>query len=104
MNALDLAIEHMGGVGKLAAAIGIGQAAVSNWRARNTLIDPLHCVTIEVATQGAVTRKMLRPHDWRQIWPELVQPNDVVLQAGDAVGYCGISHAVGATDPTLRAA
>lgn len=25
----------------------------------------------ELATNGAVTRKELRPDDWRQIWPEL---------------------------------
>lgn len=93
MNALDLAIEHMGGVGKLAGAIGIGQAAVSNWRARSTLIDPLHCVAIEVATAGTVTRKMLRPNDWQQIWPELaavpVQMVEVEICAGSALGYVG---------------
>lgn len=93
MNALDLAIEHMGGVGKLAGAIGMGQAAVSNWRARNTLIDPLHCVAIEVATTAVVTRKQLRPNDWQQIWPELAAAAapmvDVTVQAGGALGYVG---------------
>lgn len=76
MKALDLAIERLGGVGKLAGAIGIGQAAVSNWRARETVIDPLYCAAIEAATTGAVSRKMLRPNDWQQIWPELVQAAD----------------------------
>lgn len=28
-------------------------------------------LAIERATGGAVTRKDLRPHDWRDIWPEL---------------------------------
>lgn len=26
---------------------------------------------IERATNGAVTRQLLRPDDWKQIWPEL---------------------------------
>lgn len=31
-----------------------------------------YCVAIERATNGQVTRKDLRPDDWRLIWPELV--------------------------------
>lgn len=31
------------------------------------------CVAIERATGGAVTRRDLRPDDWREIWPELVE-------------------------------
>lgn len=30
------------------------------------------CVAIEQATASAVTRKDLRPDDWAQIWPELI--------------------------------
>lgn len=30
------------------------------------------CVSIEQASNGAVTRKDLRPDDWAQIWPELI--------------------------------
>lgn len=71
MNALETAIETAGGVGKLAAAIGVGQPVVSNWRARGTTPDAVHCVAIERATDGAVTRRDLRPDDWHLIWPEL---------------------------------
>lgn len=74
MNALEIAIESAGGVGKLAAAIGVGQPVVSNWRARGTTPDAVHCVAIERATNGAVTRRDLRPDDWRAIWPELAKP------------------------------
>jgi len=31
------------------------------------------CVAIERETNGAVTRKDLRPDDWQEIWPELAQ-------------------------------
>ena len=76
MSPLDKAIDLCGGVGKLAAAIGISQSAVSNWRARGTSPEPGNCVAIEQATDGAVTRQDLRPYDWHKIWPELAQPTE----------------------------
>jgi DNA-binding transcriptional regulator YdaS (Cro superfamily) len=30
-----------------------------------------HCVRIERASAGQVTRKDLRPGDWQEYWPEL---------------------------------
>lgn len=35
---------------------------------------PALAVAIEQDTVGAVTRKDLRPSDWRAIWPELAKP------------------------------
>lgn len=75
MNALDSAIAQMGSVRKLAAALGVSQPAISNWRARGTVIDAAYCVAIERATNGAVTRCDLRPDDWQLIWPELCEQN-----------------------------
>ena len=72
MSHLVKAIEIVGSATLLASAIGVRQSAISNWRARGTVIDPLYCVAIERVTNGAVTRKDLRPDDWREIWPELV--------------------------------
>ena len=60
MNALDKAIEEMGGVGKLATAIGLRQNVVGNWRMRGQ-VPAERCVAIEKATAGAVTRHDLRP-------------------------------------------
>ena len=71
MNALDLAITHVGGVGKLANALGVTQPLVSNWRTRGTKPGAIYCVAIERATGGKVTRKDLRPDDWFLIWPEM---------------------------------
>ena len=71
MKQLDKAIEIVGGVGKLAAAVGVVQGAVSNWRMRGSAVPVEHCATIEIATNGAVTRRELRPDDWQKIWPEL---------------------------------
>lgn len=73
MNALQLAIKHMGGVSKLADAIGVGQSAISNLVSRNGTPSPENCVAIEQVTKKFVTRKDLRPDDWHLIWPELAQ-------------------------------
>lgn len=69
---LDLAAQHCGGITKLAAALGLGQPVVSNWKARGTLIDPLYCTAIEEIPGCPVKRWNLRPDDWYRIWPELV--------------------------------
>ncbi|WP_271464425.1 transcriptional regulator [Acidovorax sp. NCPPB 4044] len=71
MTALDTAISRMGGVGKLAKAIGVSQPLISNWRKRGTTPKAEDCSAIERATGGLVTRRDLRPDDWHLIWPEL---------------------------------
>lgn len=66
---LDKACASAGGLTKLAAAIGQSSQTVSNWRDRG--VPVVHCAAIEQATNGAVTRRDLRPDDWHRIWPEL---------------------------------
>lgn len=44
---------------------------VHYWLTRDKNLDAAHCVAIEQATGGQVTRKDLRPHDWQRYWPEL---------------------------------
>lgn len=70
--ALAKAADECGGISKLAAALQVGQSVASNWKARETLLDAVHCVAIERLTKGSVTRRDLRPDDWHLIWPELV--------------------------------
>ncbi len=55
----------------MASALGVTMAAIGNWKARGVPVQ--RCVVIERLTQGAVTRRDLRPHDWQQIWPELAE-------------------------------
>lgn len=82
MKPLEAAISAIGGVGKLAEAIGVGQSAVSNWRTRGTTPDAAYCVAIERATSGAVSRRDLRPDDWHLIWPELAAPTKEEVSHG----------------------
>lgn len=59
MNALQLAIEHMGSQARLADALSVRQSAVANWLSRGVPVK--RAVDIERATGGAVTRYELRP-------------------------------------------
>lgn len=69
---LDAAARHCGGITKLARALGLGQSVVSNWKARDTLIDAEYCTAIDKLPGCPVRRWHLRPDDWHRIWPELI--------------------------------
>jgi DNA-binding transcriptional regulator YdaS (Cro superfamily) len=55
----------------LAKDIGVSPSFI--WQIVNGLKPvPLElCAAIELSTNGAVSRRDLRPKDWQQIWPEL---------------------------------
>lgn len=53
----------------MADLLSVSVAAIGNWKTRLPPLDK--CVAIERATEGAVTRRDLRPDDWQAIWPEL---------------------------------
>lgn len=66
-------------VAQLREAIGArSDAQIRQWQHgyASRLPGPRYCVAIERATQGCVTRRDLRPHDWHLIWPELVGSTD----------------------------
>jgi len=75
-NPVALAICHVGSILKLAEIVGLRPSAVSNWLARGTTPNPAYCSAIERATNGAVRRQDLRPHDWWLIWPELAEQKE----------------------------
>lgn len=69
------AARLMGSQVALAASLQVTPVTVSQWLrspgARNARpVPPKQCVRIERVTQGAVTRRELRPDDWEEIWPE----------------------------------
>lgn len=71
MHPLDEAARAVGGRGGLARLLGVSAAAIGNWKVRGVPLE--QCMPIERATNGAVTRRDLRPDDWQSIWPELAQ-------------------------------
>ena len=64
------AIDSLGGVTAVARLCGVKPPSVWEWKRRGSI--PIErCADIERATNGAVTRRDLRPDDWARIWPEL---------------------------------
>ncbi|MGE8637449.1 YdaS family helix-turn-helix protein [Achromobacter sp. UMC46] len=57
----------------LARRVGVSPALIYQWRTGRRPVPVQHCVPIEHATSGAVTRRDLRPADCNRIWPELAE-------------------------------
>ena len=72
-HALDRAALAAGGRGNLSQVLDVTLGALGNWKIRGVPIE--RCYAIERATNGAVTRRDLRPEDWQEIWPELATTN-----------------------------
>lgn len=61
----------LGSVAALARAIGVKPPTVHQWIKRERPV-PIGCAAaIDRLTQGAVSRRDLRPDDHHLIWPEL---------------------------------
>ncbi len=60
-----------GGAKELADQLGVSKSFLSQMASGVSAISPKRCVEIEIVTNGAVTRRDLRPDDWYKIWPEL---------------------------------
>lgn len=73
MNLSDYFAQEHGAQANLSKSTGIPAPMLSNWASGDRPIPVVRCVELERATGGVVTRKDLRPNDWRQIWPELAE-------------------------------
>ena len=72
---LDLYFKKQGygSSSQLAKKINAPSPDVYSWASGKRPVPVKRCVQIEQSTNGAVTRKDLRPDDWREIWPELIE-------------------------------
>lgn len=61
---------------RIAAAVGMHEQYLYQCLSGRRPVPIERCVAIERATAGAVMRWDLRPHDWRDIWPELAARAD----------------------------
>lgn len=70
----------------LAAEMRMPPQLIGQWANGHRPVPIQHCVAIERATNGAVTRRDLRPDDWHLIWPELAEsePNPPAAPAPQA--------------------
>jgi DNA-binding transcriptional regulator YdaS (Cro superfamily) len=65
-------IDLLGGTAAVAKLLGIKPPSVSEWRSKGIPDDKLIRLTlaIERESKGAITRQMLFPNCWSDIWPE----------------------------------
>jgi len=59
------------GQSALASLLHVTVTTVNQWYWKSRKVSPQCCVKLEKLTAGVVTRQMLRPHDWKVLWPEL---------------------------------
>ena len=83
-EAVHLACERVGTQAGLAKAIDVSPAIVHQWRNGARPVPVQHCLSIERATEGSVTRRDLRPDDWHLIWPELATPAEPTQETNHA--------------------
>lgn len=58
-------------ISDLAAKLGVSAPTVAEWCSGRRPVPIRRCLAVEAATGGRITRRDLRPDDWRDIWPEL---------------------------------
>lgn len=77
--------ENRGAQAGLARLLGVPQSLPSAWAAldpkKRRPVPVRYCLAIERATGGAVSRRELRPDDWRDIWPELECAEPIAITA-----------------------
>lgn len=87
VEAVRKAADVVGSQAKLARALGVTPVTVGQWlkpeERTGRAVPPKQCVRIEQITNGQVSRRALRPGDWREIWPELDQDQQQELALVD---------------------
>jgi len=73
---IDFLQNEKGSATRLAVLLGLSPSYLSQMATGYRPVSPARCAAIERATHGQVTRRDLRPQDWRNIWPELAALED----------------------------
>ena len=67
---------HDGNLSKAAAALGVANSTLTEWRNRERPVPVKKAVLMEQISNGAVKRIEFFPEDGAEIWPELATPTD----------------------------
>lgn len=67
---LDVAIFTAGGHKALANLLGINPASIYQWVKQGRFPVP-RAMQLERLTDGVVPRRLTRPQDYKEIWPDL---------------------------------
>lgn len=65
--AFELRMSHR----QLAKTLEVSEQQLRNYRIGKQQLPAKLCVQIEKLTKGVVSRQMMRPNDYADIWPEL---------------------------------
>ncbi len=94
---LDEAERALGGRSAMARTLEVTPGAIGNWKVRGVPIKK--CVRIEQLVP-AVTRARLRPHDFAEVWPDLLtKPTLLCAQSTGAVNNDGEPAQLDRCDP-----
>jgi DNA-binding transcriptional regulator YdaS (Cro superfamily) len=66
-------LETIESAAKLAVKLKVAPELISQWKTGRRPIPIERCFAIELETNSLVSRRDLRPNDWKKIWPELEQ-------------------------------
>lgn len=80
------ACNSVGGKAKLARHLGVTPGAVQHWCSGVRPVPVRFCKEIASLAGGEVILQGLRPNDWQDIWPELVQTQTSVAGTSE-VGH-----------------
>lgn len=74
----DFLSEKKGRASWLSNTIGIDKGYMSLLRKGILKVPIHHCLSIEIVTNGAVTREDLRPEDAHLIWPDIASKRGLI--------------------------
>ena len=69
---------------RFVASCGTSEGYLRKASSVGALLREKLCTRIERYSDGAVSRKALRPDDWQEIWPELADPKENPAPAASA--------------------
>ena len=81
--AVAAAADLAGSQAALARSLNVTAPTINQWAKGVRPVPEKMAVAIEAITNGAVTRRDLRPNDWYLIWPELVPPSTSTKEVGN---------------------
>ena len=81
--AVAAAADLAGSQAALARSLNVTAPTINQWAKGVRPVPEKMAVAIEAITNGAVTRRDLRPNDWYLIWPELVPPSTPAQEVGN---------------------
>lgn len=70
MDILKKALEPRGSLKAVSRELGVTPTTVAEWRDLERPVPPRHCARL--ASLLNIDRRELRPADWGDIWPELI--------------------------------